>query len=70
MAGETDPSILLRQMQPELNEGEFVYCIVDSKERAADLDPVCTCSEKEGVTVIVPRQKADKEVLSYPIVCA
>jgi len=70
MAGETDPSILLKQMRPELNEGEYVYCLVDSKERATGLDPICTFSEKEGVTVILPRQKADKEGLPYSIICA
>ena len=70
MAGETDPSILLKQIRPELNEGEFVYCIVDSKERAAGLNPLCTFSEKEGVTIILPRQKAEQEGLPYPVICA
>jgi hypothetical protein len=57
-------------MNPELNQGEFVYCLVDSKEHAAALDPLCYFLEKEGVTVILPKEKADALNIPYETTCA
>lgn len=70
MTGETNLATLIKDMKPELNQGEYVYCTVDSRERAAQLDPICSFTEKESVTVILPRQKADQEGLPYPVICA
>jgi hypothetical protein len=70
MPGETDLEKLLQGMQPELNEGEYVFCIVDSLQRAATLNPVCIFQEKEAVTVILPRQQADNAALPYSVICA
>ena len=70
MTGETDLSKLLQNMKPELNPGEYVYCLVDSKERAVTLDPLCYFLEKEGVTVILPKEKADALNIPYAAVCA
>jgi hypothetical protein len=65
MAGETDLSILIREMKPVLNPGEFVFCLCDSLEGTLMLNPMCTFQEEEGVTVILPRQKADAASLPY-----
>jgi hypothetical protein len=70
MTGETDLSRLIREMRPELNDGEFVFCQVDSTAQASELDPLCMFAEMESVTVILPRQKADEVGLPYPVVCA
>ena len=70
MTGETDIKKLLQGMKPKRNEGDFVYCTVDSAEHAAELDPLCVFREKEAVTVVVPKQRADEAGLSYPVVCA
>jgi uncharacterized protein len=70
MAGETDLQKLLAALNPELNAGEFVYCQVDSREAAASLEPICIFLEQEGITVILPRVRADKMGFSYPMVCA
>ena len=70
MTGETDLGKLLQNMHPELNAGEYVYCLVDSLEHAVKLEPLGVFMEKEGVTVILPKTKADKEALSYPGACA
>lgn len=70
MAGETDLQKLLKNLNPELNAGEFVYCLVESKELAASLDPLCFFAEKEGVTAILPKSTADEKGLSYTTVCA
>ena len=70
MNGETDLAKLLQDMKPERNPGEYVFCLVDSYEQAAALQPVCIFQEKEGITVILPRGQADAMSLPYPVVCA
>jgi hypothetical protein len=70
MAGETDLDKLLQGMQPELNAGEYVYCSVDSRQRAAALAPLCMFQEQEGFTVILSKSQADEATLPYPITCA
>jgi len=70
MSGETDLEKLLRGMQPKLNEGEYVYCIADSLDRAATLNPVCIFQEQEGITVIMPRFQAERAALPYSVTCA
>lgn len=70
MNGETDLQILLRDMQPKRNTGEYVYCTVHSKTQALELDPVCMFLEEESVTVILPKDKADALNFFYPTTCA
>lgn len=70
MSGETDLANLLKNMKPELNQGEYVYCLVNSLELAAALKPIGIFQEKEGVTVIIPKEQADAFSLPYSITCA
>jgi hypothetical protein len=69
MTGETDLRKLIRNLTPQLNEGEYVYCLADSKEHAISLDPLCYFLEREGVTAILPREKADTMNLPYETTC-
>ena len=70
MTGETDLLKLVKDMKPELNHGEYVYCLAASKADAFMLDPLCYFLEKEGVTVILPREKADALDIPYSTICA
>ena len=65
MTGEVDLLKLIKGMTPELNKGEYVYCLANSKEHAAALDPLCYFLEKEGVTVILTKEKADAMNIPY-----
>jgi len=69
MTGETDLSKLIKGMKPELNKGEYVYCLASSKEHAVALDPLCYFLEKEGVTVILSKEKADALNVPYETTC-
>jgi len=69
MNGETDLVKLLQNMKPERNPGEYVFCLVDSYEQAAALQPVGIFREKEGITVILPKEQADAMSLPYSLVC-
>lgn len=70
MPGETDLAKLLQGMRPELNEGEFVFCTVDSFQNTAALNPLCIFQEREAITIILPKHQADKAALPYSVTCA
>jgi hypothetical protein len=70
MTGEINLQKLIKEMSPELHQGEYVYCLADSKEGALALDPLCYFLEKEGVTIILPREKADSMNILYATSCA
>lgn len=69
MKGETNLSVLLRNMEPVLNPGKYVYCHVNSTA-GLDLDSlVAVFKEKEAVSVIVSKEWADKKKWQYYTVC-
>ena len=70
MTGEIDLLKLIQNMQPELNPGEYVYCLADSKEQVNSLDPLFYFLEKEGITMILPKEKADAMHIPYSTTCA
>ncbi len=67
MSGITDLQTLLRNMNPVLHEGEFVFVSFGDKNLSnfAALDPVCIFQEDEGTTFILGRKKADENFLRY-----
>lgn len=70
MSGETDLQKLLQGMKPKLNDGKFVFCVLDNSQTASELNPLCFFREEEGVTVIISKQKADDALLPYSVVCS
>ena len=69
MSGETNLQRLLANMQPELLEGEFVFCSVSPQ--AFDqlrIRPIGRFSEPEGISLIVERSIAEDEDLDYEFV--
>ena len=70
MSGETDLQKLLQGMKPKINDGEFVFCTLDTLQASNDLKPLCMFQEKEGTTVILPKQQAEDALLPYSVVCA
>jgi hypothetical protein len=67
MSGETDLNKLIGSMQPVLGEQEYVFASLDkdSAISLAELAPLGTFYEKEGLTVIVSKTNADASGLSY-----
>jgi hypothetical protein len=70
MPGETDLDKLLREMKPELNSGEYVFCTLPQNDNPPSLNPIGWFQEQEGVTVILPKEKADESGLPYSFVSA
>lgn len=67
MTGETNLEKLLESMSPQLIDGEFVfYSFKDaSYGDHADLEPISAVTEDEGLTLVIPKSKADERGLNY-----
>ncbi len=57
---------LLKSMQPKLIVGKFVFCTIsNSKLSSLKINPRLLFHEEEGVTLILEKEVADKNKLSY-----
>ena len=66
MSGITDLNVLLKSMKPELVKGEFVFCTIpEEKLSALSTKPLLIFREKEGVTVILKKEVADANSVTY-----
>ena len=66
MAGVDDLDQLLAGMEPELRDGEFVFCTVANGNIVdlARLDPLGMFREAEGLTLVLRRETAEREGLA------
>jgi len=65
MSGEKNLAILLKNMKPVLNTGDFVFCTV-SDIYTIDLSQIIgSFKEKEGITLVLPKAYADELNLEY-----
>ncbi len=62
MQGGKDLDALLQHLSPELTEGEFVFLTVAGSPYGScpEFEPVAAIMEKEGLTLVIPRSKADE----------
>lgn len=66
MSGITDLTTLLSTLRPELADDEYVFLSCDAKYgELAELGPIASFVESKGLTLIVPRSKADTAGASY-----
>lgn len=67
MAGALDLKDILVKMNPVLNGDEYVFCNFPhlSAEALLRLNPISTFQEEEGVSLIVTREVADRNGISY-----
>jgi hypothetical protein len=70
MKGETNLRVLVKNMTPELNPGEYVFCTLDKSDEAGYADAIGWFREREGTTVILPREKADELDLAYSFIAS
>ncbi|PYC08717.1 acetyltransferase [Pseudomonas protegens] len=70
MAGETSLATLLRSMSPQLNDGEYVFCSLTDPSLLQDCEVLGSFREHEGLTVILPRQQAERLGLAFDYVAA
>jgi hypothetical protein len=66
MNGITDLETLLREMQPDLRLGEYVYCSLPEDATGwLSLEPLGFVREDEGLTLIIEKTAADEAGLTY-----
>ena len=65
MTGETDINKLIKNLDPQLNTGEYVFVVIPSLEFIPREEILGMFNEKEGVTVIINRKAADQLDLNY-----
>jgi hypothetical protein len=70
MSGETDIRVLLKNMTPVLNEGEYVFCTTNDPEKLNQNEIIGLFREVEGFTVILNRKIADQLNLGYSYIAA
>ena len=65
VVGITNLQELIKNMEPVLNEGEYVFASVSNIETIPRTITICEVKEQEGVTVVVTKENAEK--LGLPI---
>lgn len=70
MTGETSLPTLLRQMNPVLNSGDYVFCSIADIAQLQGLQPLGSFFEREGITAILAREQAERLGLGFDYVAA
>lgn len=70
MAGETNLQTLIASMDPLLRPGAYIVALVPAADALGDVVADATIREDEGLTVVLPRERADALGLSYDFVAA
>lgn len=70
MHGETNLSVLIKNMQPVLNDGLYVFCLIPHQTTLDIPQIVFFFKEKEGITVVVEKTYADANGFEYTAVFA
>ncbi len=67
MNGITDLQKLITSMNPTMASGEYVFITLPDAAYgdASALTPIASFGEHEGLTLIVPKDRADKEAVDY-----
>ena len=67
MVGETNLSKMLASLAPHLIDGDFVFCTIRGATYGdfAELLPLASFREAEGLTLLVAKENADKAGFSY-----
>ena len=70
MNGQININELLKQMEPELIDGEFVFCTVPHHYSFNPLTVQGFFKESEGITLILKREEAENLNLKYTYIAA
>ncbi len=68
MAAEKDLNTLITNMEPVLNEGEYVFSSVLSTKNIPREIVICEMKEQEGISIVLSKKDADTIGLNYDMV--
>ncbi|UUC45169.1 ACT domain-containing protein [Flavobacterium cerinum] len=71
MAGETNLTVLLENMEPVLNPGAYVFCKTTHLNRIPDIDQLLFIfRETEAITIVLEKSIADQWNLEYDYIAS
>ncbi|MGZ5255248.1 MAG: ACT domain-containing protein, partial [Flavitalea sp.] len=70
MAGQKDLQLLIGEMNPRHNPGEYVYCSVPGSINFNEEQVLFTFKEEEGLSVILKKEYADELGVEYDFVAS
>jgi uncharacterized protein len=70
MKAETDINILLKELSPVLNEGEYVFCKITSIDDISLKEVLMFFKEEEGITVVIKKEIAEHFHLPYEFIAS
>ena len=67
MAGETDLAKMLASLQPHLHDEEYIFCTMGNGRYGdhTELEPIASFMEAEGLTLVIPKPRADQHGIAY-----
>ena len=67
VVGETNLEELLQAMSPQLQEEDYIFCTIPHACYGdhAELEPIASFKEQEGLTLVIPKSMADRKGLDY-----
>ena len=68
MSAETNLNILIKNLNPELHDGEYVFCMTNDLSAIDTNEIVMIFRETEGTTIVLSKDTADRLKLDYSFV--
>ncbi len=68
--GETNLNNLIKNMEPILNDGEYVFASVSNVDVIPREITICEIKEREGITVVLSKKNADEFGLQFEFIAA
>ena len=68
--GETNLNNLIKNMEPILNEGEYVFASVKNVTSIPREITICEIKEREGITVVLSKKNAEELGLTFEFIAA
>jgi hypothetical protein len=70
MTGETDLSKMLASLAPKLQDEEYIFCTMEDGRYGdhPELEPIASFMEAEGLTLVIPKDRADEHGIPYEAV--
>ena len=70
MTAETNLNIILKSLNPQLHDGEYVFCSTNKISTIDTNEIIMIFRESEGTTLVLGKETADRLKLDYSFIAA